>query len=111
MQVQHSRPETDLRIELSGLGINKFLSDEQIVFYDKPMVHGLHPFTVPDGVCWTKNICYYVDGIVHNHGRTLERDQERRGWLRELGWDVHEFKIGVDTPREWALELQEALRF
>jgi len=99
-KVQHSQEEMDLTTELSSLGLTPTI--------DKPICLWS---TIPDGQYESKKLAYYVHGKPHGKGKALERDDEILAALQRQHWTVLVFRHGEGTPKEWARQVQEALRF
>ena len=100
MKVQHGQEELDFIKELSVLGITPETESPICLWY-----------TVPDGKYSDKKLCCYVHGVVHEKGKVMEKDDEILAALERLGWTVLVFRHGEGTPKEWALTVQESLKF
>jgi len=100
MQVQHSKLEMDLLTELSSRGITPHRD------YSIPLWS-----TEPDGAYPEKKLVYYVHGEPHDKGKALERDDEIKAALEKDGWNVLVFRHGEGSVKEWADQVQEALKW
>lgn len=100
MQVQHSKLEMDLLTELSTRGVTP-QRDYSICLWA----------TDPDGTYPEKKLAYYVHGEPHDKGKALERDDEIKAALERAGWSVLVFRHGEGSVKEWADQVQEALKW
>jgi G:T-mismatch repair DNA endonuclease (very short patch repair protein) len=100
MQVQHSKLEMDLLTELSSRAITPH-RDYSISLWS----------TEPDGTYPEKKLVYYVHGEPHDKGKALERDDEIKAALEKDGWNVVVFRHGEGSVKEWADQVQEALKW
>jgi hypothetical protein len=100
MQVQHSEVETEIRTELTALNIPP-MTDKWICLWG----------TNPDGQYEKQKVCYFYHGPPHDKGKALDRDPQIKAKLETQGWTVLVFRHGEGTPKDWARQVQEALKF
>ena len=99
-KVQHSQDELDLLTELSTLGITP-KTDSPICLWS----------CIPDGLYEEKKICYQVMNPATHKGKRLDLDDSQKAELEKRGWTVLDFCHGEGSPKDWAKQVAEALKW